>query len=81
MNWCECDVYRVHGDINVSHVDAAGQLDANQTPVVYPDLNPSGDLEPKIDEPADTDSLLPQFEGTPELDSLILGDAAEVTKP
>ncbi len=46
MNWCECDVFRVHGDINVSQVSYTDYLDSSQPPVIYPDLNPSGELEP-----------------------------------
>ena len=54
MNWCEADVYRVHGDINassVSHVNFASRNDADDTPVIYPDLNPSGELAPVVVEP------------------------------
>ncbi len=54
MNWCEADVYRIHGDVNV----LSGPLDTyhplgetDETPVIYPDTNPSGDLAPVVVEP------------------------------
>ncbi len=78
MNWCECDVYRVHGDINVLPVGLSQHIDSSLPPVIYPDLNPSGELESVIMEPIET---LPSFEGTPQLDSLILEDAIEVQAP
>ncbi len=55
MNWCEADVYRIHGDINLPAVMPIGyELDAqsDETPVIYPDTNPSGELQPVMDEPS-----------------------------
>ncbi|QDV64973.1 secretin N-terminal domain-containing protein [Crateriforma conspicua] len=48
MSWCECDVYRVHGDIHMSGLQYSDVLDSAQPPTVYPDLNPSGSLEDAI---------------------------------
>lgn len=55
MNWCEADVYRIHGDINVPAVMPIGyETDAqsDETPVIYPDTNPSGELQPVMGEPS-----------------------------
>jgi hypothetical protein len=55
MNWCESDVYRVHGDINVSQVNYSDHLDSSEPPVIYPDLNPLGELEPVTVEPVESE--------------------------
>ena len=54
MNWCEADVYRIHGDVNIS----TGPLntyhplgETDETPIIYPDTNPSGELAPVAVEP------------------------------
>ena len=55
MNWCEADVYRIHGDINLPAVMPIGyETDAqsDETPVIYPDTNPSGELQPLMGEPS-----------------------------
>jgi type II secretion system protein D len=86
MSWCECDVYRIHGDVNVSQVDLMQHIDSSGPPVIYPDLNPSGELQPvEITAP----ESLPYFEGMPDrdpsspemlpLDPLMLEDALEST--
>lgn len=78
MNWCECDVYRVHGDINVPPVGLSQHIEFSSPPVIYPDSNPSGELESILMEAPEN---LPGFEGTPQLDSLMLEDAIEVEAP
>jgi len=78
MNWCECDVHRVHGDINVSQVGLTQHIDSSDPPVIYPDLNPSGDLNAVNVAPMES---LPDFEMTQELDSMMLEAPAEVQTP
>lgn len=74
MHWCEADVYRVHGDINVTRIDYAEHIDSSSPPVVYPALNPTGELAPVEVAPVD---VLPPASMTPlqqadELEPLLL---------
>lgn len=49
MNWCEADVYRIQGDINLPAIHPVGyetDTESDETPVIYPDTNPSGELGP-----------------------------------
>jgi type II secretory pathway component GspD/PulD (secretin) len=62
MHWCERDVYRIHGDINVASVAYENHFDAANPPVVYPDLNPSGEMEPVI---VDSLDAVPEYTATP----------------
>ncbi len=78
MSWCECDVYRVHGDINVPPLGLSPHIDSSMPPVIYPDLNPTGELESVHVAPMES---LPSIDGIPELGSPLLEDALEFRAP
>jgi len=45
MSWCACDVYRLMDDIDYFPESNLDRVDIGQPDVIYPDLNPTGDLE------------------------------------
>lgn len=74
MNWCEADVYRIHGDINLPAVMPIGyesDAESDETPVIYPDTNPSGELQPVMVEPSAKSSVQPAAEGDTTMRELI----------
>lgn len=74
MNWCEADVYRIHGDINLPAVMPIGyesDAESDETPVIYPDTNPSGELQPVMVEPSAKPSVQPAAEGDTTMRELI----------
>ncbi|MCR9118666.1 MAG: hypothetical protein NXI22_17150, partial [bacterium] len=45
MNWCLADVVEVHGDIGVAERIGQGEFLSEGPTVIYPDANPTGDLD------------------------------------
>jgi type II secretory pathway component GspD/PulD (secretin) len=78
MHWCESDVYRIHGDINVTSIELSDHIDSSNPPVIYPDLNPSGDLLPVEVAPAES---MQRLNGVSDIDSLLIEDAVEMQAP
>ena len=46
MSWCACDVYRLMDGIDDMPQSNLSQVDLGQPQVIYPDLNPTGELAP-----------------------------------
>ena len=68
MSWCACDVYRLMDGIDDMPQSNLSQVDLGQPQVIYPDLNPTGELAP-----GDTGVL------TPSANRLDLYSPGEVT--
>lgn len=45
MSWCACDVFELMDDMGYYPEQTYDQVDAGAPPVIYPDLNPTGEIE------------------------------------
>lgn len=45
MSWCACDVYRLMDDIDYFPESNLDRVDVGEPEVIYPDLNPTGEVE------------------------------------
>ena len=45
MSWCACDVYKLMDDIGYVPEESFEHVDMGSPEVIYPDLNPTGDLD------------------------------------
>lgn len=48
MSWCAADVFDLHGDVGLMTTHSAESLDNAAPQVIYPDLNPAGDVFPPL---------------------------------